>query len=122
MEININSPQYYTNEFGIDDDIYNLCQDIHEYFKNKCYSESIDIVGIIPIIAPKETINKGLCKRGYHCEPKYGFASVREYIDYEEYVSADVEKKKVNASMCFKFCKNNKNKGKDRLSKIQRGF
>ena len=33
MEININSPQYYTNEFGIDDDIYNLCQDIHEYFK-----------------------------------------------------------------------------------------
>ncbi|MCQ5134553.1 hypothetical protein NE541_16165, partial [Coprococcus eutactus] len=59
MEININSPQYYTYDFGIDDDIYNVCQDIHEYFKNKCYRVSIDIVGIIPIIAPMETINIG---------------------------------------------------------------
>ena len=123
MEININSPQYYKNEFGIDDDIYNLCQDIHEYFKNKCYSESIDIVGIIPIIAPKETINKGLCKRGYHCEPKYGFASVREYIDYEEYVSADVEKKKKLMLQCvLNSVKTIKTKGRIDFQKFKEDF
>ena len=78
---------------------------------------------VLPIIAPKETINKGLCKRGYHCEPKYGFASVREYIDYEEYVSADVEKKKKLMLQCvLNSVKTIKTKGRIDFQKFKEDF
>ncbi|MFR8428802.1 MAG: hypothetical protein ACLVCH_16165 [Roseburia inulinivorans] len=58
MELNINSPKYYKDVYGVDDEIYRLCQDIYIYFKDKSYSEIINIIGIIPIIAPKELIGK----------------------------------------------------------------
>ena len=56
MELNINSPKYYKDVYGVDDEIYRLCQDIYIYFKDKSYSEIINIIGLIPIIAPKELL------------------------------------------------------------------
>ena len=47
MELNINSPKYYKDVYGVDDEIYRLCQDIYIYFKDKSYSEIINIIGII---------------------------------------------------------------------------
>lgn len=32
MELNINSPKYYKEVYGIDDEIYRLCQEIYVYF------------------------------------------------------------------------------------------
>ena len=51
MEININSPAYYTNIYGVDDEIYRMCQDLAIYVEDKKYSDWIDTIGIVPIIA-----------------------------------------------------------------------
>ena len=95
MELNINSPKYYKEVYGIDDEIYRLCQDMHIYFKNKSYSETINIIGIIPIIAPKELLENGKYKEVKHCSVAYGFADVNLFIDYEKYVGASLDEKKV---------------------------
>ena len=62
MELNINSPAYFTNHYGVDDEVYRYCQNLHNYFKTKEYSETLTIIGITPIVAPKEVYNQGLWK------------------------------------------------------------
>ena len=94
MELNINSPSYFTSQYGVIDEIYNMCREIRYWVKDKHYSPVVDIVGIVPIIAPKEVIDSGLCKEGKKCETKAGFASICLQIDYETYVNADIEEKK----------------------------
>ena len=92
MELNINSPKYYKDVYGVDDEIYRLCQDIYIYFKDKSYSEIINIIGIIPISAPKELLEKGKYKEVKHCSVAYGFADVNLFIDYEKYVEDKMDK------------------------------
>lgn len=94
MELNINSPSYYTQKHGIDDEIYWMCRKLSDFVKEKKYSDEINIIGIVPIIAPTSVIEKGLCKSHRKCEPLYGFASVCMQINYEEYVKSDVLNKK----------------------------
>ena len=94
MELNINSPKYYKDVYGVDDEIYRLCQDIYIYFKDKSYSEIINIIGIIPIIAPKELLENGKYKEVKHCSVAYGFADVNLFMDYEKYVEASMDEKK----------------------------
>lgn len=94
MELNINSPSYFTQQYGVIDEIYNMCKEIRYWVKDKSYSPIVDIVGIVPIVAPKEIIEQGLCKESKKCEAKAGFASVSLQIDYETYVNADIDEKK----------------------------
>lgn len=94
MELNINSPLYYTQEYGVDDDIYWMCRELSAYVKEKKYSDLINIIGIAPIIAPVSVLEKGFCKVHKKCEPQYGFVSVSLQIDYEEYVKVDIANKK----------------------------
>lgn len=94
MELNINSPRYYKEIYGIDNEIYRLCQDIHIYFKDKSYSKIINIIGIIPIIAPKELLENGKYKERKYCSVVYGFADVNLFVDYEKYVGASIDEKK----------------------------
>lgn len=94
MELNINSPAYYSEKYGINDEIYCLCKMISEYVRDKRYSNAINIIGITPIIAPQDILQEGLWKELKKCEPRYGFASVSLRIDFEEYIEADVETKK----------------------------
>lgn len=94
MELNINSPAYYKNIFGVDDDVYQMCGMLSSYMKNKNYSEVITSVGVCPIVAPQQELDKGLWKETKKCELKYGFASVGLQIDYEKYVEATMDEKK----------------------------
>ena len=94
MELNINSPAYYKNIFGVDDDVYQMCGMLSSYMKNKNYSEVITSVGVCPIVAPQQELDKGLWKETKKCELKYGFASVSLQIDYDAYVNADITQKK----------------------------
>lgn len=71
-----------------------MCRELSDFVKTRKYSETINIIGIVPIIAPVSVIKKGLCKSHKKCEPQYGFASVSLQIDYEEYVKADTANKK----------------------------
>lgn len=94
MELNINSPAYYKNIFGVDDDIYQMCRMISSYMKDKNYSDFITSVGVCPIVAPRQELDKGLWKETKKCELKYGFASVCLQIDYELYVESTIDEKK----------------------------
>lgn len=85
---------YYTKQFGVIDEIYDMCQDIQRIAKEKTYSPIVNIVGITPIIAPYDILNAGSFKEMIKCEARYGFASVSLQIDYEEFVHADIDKKK----------------------------
>ncbi len=95
MNLNINSPAYFSVQFGIDDEIYWFCRDLSEYVKDKVYSEDIDTIGIVPVVAPKEELEKGLWKESKKCEKKYRFASISLQIDFEKYFNADVEERKM---------------------------
>lgn len=94
MELNINSPSYYTRQYGVIDDIYWMCRELAAYVRNKKYSDLVNIVGITPIVAPENVIGEGAWKERRHCELKYGFAHVSLHIDYEEFVNGDIDKKK----------------------------
>ena len=95
MEININSPIYYKDIYGIDNEIAQLCQKIHIFFKEKKYSELINIVGIVPIIVPSEFINQRKYKEKKFCSTTYGFADVQLFTDYNLYVNGSIEQKKI---------------------------
>lgn len=96
MELNINEPAYYTKQYGVLDEIYVMCKEISDYVKDNKYSDLINIVGITPIIAPQEIINRGLFKEEMKCEIKYGFAAVSLQIDYDIFLqSSIIEKKKL---------------------------
>lgn len=94
MDLNINSPAYYTNIHGIDDEIYWMCKELSNYMIEKKYSDFLDIIGIVPIIAPRDEIERGLWKEVKKYEIKYKIATVSIRIDYDIYVRADIEKRK----------------------------
>lgn len=95
MELNINSPSYFTKQYGVIDEIYSMCRGISKHVENKQYSDLVDIVGITPIIAPKDIIEQCLFKQEKKCDIKYGFASVSLWIDYDEYLKADITDKQI---------------------------
>ena len=92
MQLNINSPAYYTNIFGVDDEIYWMCRELANSMNGKRYSEIIDTIGIVPIIAPIEILEKGLWKETKKCDIKYRFAHVSKQIEYEEYINSNIER------------------------------
>lgn len=94
MDLNINSPAYYTNIYGTDDEIYWMCRELSDLVKEKRYSEIIDIVGIVPIIAPQGDIDNGLWKEVKKCDLKLKVATVSLHISFDEYIHSDAEKKK----------------------------
>ncbi|MCR5607528.1 MAG: hypothetical protein K6G26_00510 [Lachnospiraceae bacterium] len=94
MKLNINSPAYYSEVYGIDDEVYRMCQNLRKYFMDKNYNDTIEAIGICPIIAPKAEITKGLWKEVKKVEIKHGFALVSLQMDYEIYINVDIEKKK----------------------------
>ena len=94
MILNINSPAYYTNVYGVDEDVYKACSIISEYFRDKNYGEAVDTIGIVPIIAPKDEIINGLWEECSKVEIRYGYASVSLQIDFDEFIGADANKKK----------------------------
>lgn len=84
MDLNINSPAYYTQIYGVDDEIYWMCRELYKAVKEKKYSDVINIIGIAPIIAPVSEIEKGHWKNHKKCEIEAGFASISLQMDYEE--------------------------------------
>lgn len=59
MNLNINSPAYFTQQNGVDDDVYRYFQKCYEYFKDKEYSEVLKTIGICSVAAPDELYQQG---------------------------------------------------------------
>ena len=113
MNLNINSPMYYTRQFGVIDEIYRMCRNIERVVKDKTYSPVIHTVWITPIIAPQDILDAGLFREIRKCEAKYGFASVSLQIDFEEFLGTDIyEKKKLIICNILKSIKSIPKRGK----------
>lgn len=54
MELNINSPVYYKGHYGINNAVYRFAQRAYLFFTEKEYSNTLQIIGIVPIIARQE--------------------------------------------------------------------
>lgn len=113
MELNMNSPAYYTSQYGVNDAVYDYCQNLYLYFKNKEYSNTLHTIGIIPIIAPRKMYDEGLWKEKVQFINSKTCAMISIRLDYEQYYKAnDQEKIKMMELMLIKAIKKIKNKGK----------
>jgi hypothetical protein len=94
MQININSPAYFSSKYGVDDEVYWMCMEISRFMKDKTYSKKIDTVGIVPIIAPEELINKGQWKEELRYDMKFKLAYISKQVEFEKYKNSHIEIRK----------------------------
>ena len=88
MELNINSPVYYKNHYGIDNAVYRFTQRSQLFFKEKKYSNTLQIIGIVPIIAPQEVYAAGNYKERVKFLCGKSVASVEIRVDFDAYHNA----------------------------------
>lgn len=89
MELNVNSPAYYKDHYGIDDSVYRYFQKAHLYFLDKEYSDTLKIIGISPMVVPQELCNGDNWKEFIRLINNKNCAIVSLKIDFEEYNFAD---------------------------------
>lgn len=94
MNLFINSPSYYTQENGVIDDIYQLCTMISRKIDITLYTDSLDTIGITPIIAPIQVLNNGKWKEVKKISLPYRMASISLISDYDSFYKADIALKK----------------------------
>ena len=113
MELNINSPAYFTDHYGINEGVYHYCQKLHEFFKDKEYSSTMTIIGINPIVAPQEIYDQGLWKEKVQIISLGTCAIIDIRMDFESYYNADSKEKiELIKQMLIKAIKKVKSKGK----------
>lgn len=89
MELNINSPAYFTEKYGVDDEVYKFCQKACRFFKDKEYSDCLHIIGIVPVAAPQELCNNEAWKEGEKFLNNKQAVSIVIKMDFEAYYNAD---------------------------------
>lgn len=113
MELNINSPAYFNEHYGIDDDVYRFCRNLYKYFLDKKYSETVEIVGIIPVAAPQELYDKGMWKEHVRFLCGKTCASITTHMNFNDYYNADSQQKiDMTKDMILKSIKKIKTRGK----------
>lgn len=113
MELNINSPAYFTDHYGIDDDVYKYCQQLHDFFRTREYSEGMNIIGITPVIAPKEIYDQGMWKEKVQVVGLGSCAIIDIRMDFDNYYNADSNGKiELIQQMIIRAVRKIKSKGK----------
>lgn len=123
MELNINTPAYFTQRYGVDDDVYRFCQKVQRYFKDKEYSDTLHTIGIAPAAAPQELYDEGAWMESVRLIGGKSCASIFIRMDFEEYYHADsAEKIRLTKLMILKAVKKIKSKGKFDYDAFERDF
>lgn len=113
MELNINSPAYFTDHYGIDEEVYKYCQQLHVFFRTREYSESMNIIGITPVIAPKEIYDQGMWKEKVQVVGLGSCAIIDIRMDFDNYYNADSNGKiELIQQMIIRAVRKIKSKGK----------
>ena len=112
MELNINSPAYFTQQYGVNERVYWYCKKCHEYFKDKEYSETLRIIGICPQCAPKDLYQQGKWKEKVRLIENGSCASIDIRIDFDQYYNVTDEGKVIIRNTIMKAVKKVKAKGK----------
>ena len=89
MELNINSPVYYKDHYGIDNEVYRFCQRAYLFFKDKKYSNTLQTIGIVPIVAPQEIVDGENYKEKVKFLCNKSVASIEIKMDFDNYHNAD---------------------------------
>ena len=89
MELNINSPVYFKDHYGIDDEVYKFCQRAYLFFKDKKYSNTLQIIGIVPIVKPQEIVEGENYKEKVKFLCNKSVASINIKMDFNDYYNAD---------------------------------
>ena len=113
MELNINSPVYYSKVHGVDDEIYWLGREISKFVNGKKYSEIVKTIAITPVVMPIELREQGtFIKEIIQHKSKGELIIIYKHIDYNKYVNASIdEKKKLIVGNILKSVKSVKSKG-----------
>ena len=93
MELIVNSPAYFTIEYGVNDEVYKYSQRLYKYFKDKNYSPTLERFGICPIAAPKEMYYKGLWEQSLSVLSGGAVASAFVRMDFKKYYDASDDEK-----------------------------
>lgn len=93
MDLNINSPAYFSRQYFIDNDVYRFCQKAYLFFKGKEYSDTLHTIGIIPVAAPQELYDNGAWEESVEFISKKSVACITIRMDFKEYYNADSAKK-----------------------------
>ena len=72
-----------------------MCREISIFMKNKNYSKKIETIGIVPIVAPKDQIDKGLWKEEIRYDIKFKLVYVSKRIEFNEYNSSNLDGRKL---------------------------
>ena len=123
MELNINSPAYFSQHYGVDNEVYRFCQNVYLYFKDKEYSDTLHTIGIAPVAAPQELYDDGAWKESVKLISNKTCAIISIRMDFEEYYNADsVGKILLTKKMILKAVKKIKSKGKFDYDAFERDF
>lgn len=90
----INSPAYYTQNHGVIDEIYQMCSGISGAIDIQNYTSSLETIGIVPIIAPRELTNNGLWLGHTKISLPHKMAIVSLNSSYEKFCIANLLQKK----------------------------
>lgn len=93
MELNVNSPAYFSEHYGIDDDVYRYCQKLYFFFQDRQYSCSLSVIGIMPAAAPKELYAAGQWKESARLIDNAACAIIHIRLDFDRYYHADSTEK-----------------------------
>lgn len=91
MELNINSPAYFSDHYGVDDEVYGYCRRIREFVREKEYSEFLHTVGIMPVAAPEELYEQGKWKEKIRFLNNKSVATVVIHMDFEKYCDIKIQ-------------------------------
>lgn len=123
MELNINSPAYFKEHYGVDDEVYRFCQKAYLFFKDREYSNILHIIGIVPVVAPQEMYDKGAWKECVRFLDNKNVASIVIRINFEDYYHADsMGKLEQTKEMILTAVKRIKTKGKFDYEKFREDF
>ena len=89
MELNINSPVYFKDHYGIDDEVYKFCQRAYLFFKDKKYSNTLQIIGLVPIVEPQEIVEGENYKEKVKVLCNKSVASINIKMDFNDYYNVD---------------------------------
>ncbi len=120
MDLNINSPAFFTEHYGVDDEVYQFCQKASLFFKDKEYSDTLHIIGILPVAAPQELYDNGKWKEKAEFLCNKSVASIVIRMDFENYYNADsAGKAEQIKGMILTAVKRIKSKGKFRYDEFK---
>lgn len=89
MELNINSPAYFKEHYGVDDEVYRFCQKVYYFFKDKEYSDTLHTIGIMPVAAPQEIYDGGAWKESIKYRCNQSVVSIVIRMDFEKFYHSD---------------------------------